>query len=73
MEREVSRKKFEVDISQQKITGKKIASTILKMMCYCRALALIVNTTLDVSKHEFLSICIKVVSRTGACLRTSVL
>ena len=33
----------------------------------CRAWALIVDTTPDVSKHEQLSICIRVITRTGQC------
>eukprot|EP00112_Aurelia_sp_Birch-Aquarium-sp1_P018848 Seg4565.5 transcript_id=Seg4565.5/GoldUCD/mRNA.D3Y31 product="Zinc finger MYM-type protein 1" protein_id=Seg4565.5/GoldUCD/D3Y31 len=49
------------------IIGEEIACEIVKMMRDCRAWALITDTTPDVSKHEQLSICIRVVTRTGQC------
>ncbi len=49
------------------IIGEEIASEIVKMIRDCRAWALIADTTPDVSKHEQLSICVRVVTRTGQC------
>lgn len=49
------------------IIGEEIATETVKMIRDCRAWALTVDTTPDVSKHEQLSICIRVVTRTGQC------
>ena len=49
------------------IIGEEIASEIVKMICDCRAWAIIADTTRDISKHEQLSICNRVVTRTGQC------
>eukprot|EP00794_Sanderia_malayensis_P013730 gene13730-15162_t len=49
------------------IIGEEIVSEIVKMIRDCRAWALIADTTPDVSKHEQLSICIRVVTRAGQC------
>ena len=49
------------------IIGDEIASEIVKRIRDCRAWALIADTTPDISKHEQLSICISVVTRTGQC------
>ena len=49
------------------IIGEEIASEIVKMIRDCRAWALIADTTPDINKYEQLSICIRVVTRTGQC------
>ena len=49
------------------IIGKEIASQIVKEIGSCRALALIADTTPDVSHHEQLSICARIVNRHGKC------
>ena len=49
------------------IIGKEIASQIVKEIGSCRAWALIADTTPDVSHHEQLSICARIVNRHGKC------
>ena len=51
------------------IIGKEIAiaSQIVKEIGSCRAWALIADTTPDVSHHEQLSICARIVNRNGKC------
>lgn len=49
------------------IIGKEIASQIVKEIGNCKAWALIVDTTPDVSHHEQLSICARIVNRIGKC------
>ncbi|CAB4011432.1 zinc finger MYM-type 1-like [Paramuricea clavata] len=50
-----------------KIIGREIASQIVKEIGNCRAWALIADTTPDVSHHEQLSICARIVNRNGKC------
>ncbi|CAB4028589.1 zinc finger MYM-type 1-like, partial [Paramuricea clavata] len=47
--------------------GREIASQIVKEIGNCRAWALIADTTPDVSHHEQLSICARIVNRNGKC------
>ena len=49
------------------IIGKEIASQIVKEIGSCRAWALIADTTPDVSHHQQLSICARIVNRNGKC------
>jgi hypothetical protein len=49
------------------IIGREIASQIVKEIGNCRAWALIADTTPDVSHHEQLSICARIVNRNGKC------
>ena len=49
------------------IIGREIASQIVKEIGSCRAWALIADTTPDVSHHEQLSICARIVNRNGKC------
>ncbi|CAB3996918.1 Hypothetical predicted protein [Paramuricea clavata] len=50
-----------------KIIGREIASQIVKEIGNCRAWALIADTIPDVSHHEQLSICARIVNRNGKC------
>ena len=52
------------------IIGKEKASQIVKEIGSCRAWALIADTTPDVSHHERLSICARIVNRNGKCSGT---
>ena len=49
------------------IIGREIASQIVKEIGSCRAWALIADTTPDISHHEQLSICARIVNRNGKC------
>lgn len=49
------------------VIGKEIICEIVKRIHECKAWALIADTTPDVSHHEQLSICIRIVDRVGYC------
>ena len=49
------------------IIGKEITSELVKRIHECKAWALIADTTPDVSHHEQLSICVRIVDRVGYC------
>jgi hypothetical protein len=49
------------------VIGKAITSEIVKRINQCKAWALIADTTPDVSHHEQLSICVRIVDRVGYC------
>ena len=49
------------------IIGREITSQIVKEIGNCRAWALIADTTPDVSHHEQLSICARIVNYNGKC------
>ena len=52
------------------IIGKEIASQIVKEIGSCRAWALIADTTPDVSHHQQLSTCARIVNRNGKCSKS---
>ncbi|CAB4034460.1 zinc finger MYM-type 1-like [Paramuricea clavata] len=54
-------------MSRRKGGGREVASQIVKEIGNCRAWALIADTTPDVSHHEQLSICARIVNRNGKC------
>ena len=49
------------------VIGKEITSELVKRIHECKAWALIADTTPDVSHHEQLSICVRIVDRVGYC------
>lgn len=49
------------------IIGQEIKSVIAKKIKSCRAWALIADTTPDVTQMEQLSICVRIVEKTGFC------
>ena len=49
------------------VIGEEITSEIVKRIRECKAWALIADTTPDVSHHEQLSICVRIVNRVGYC------
>ena len=49
------------------VIGNEIASKIVKRIHNCKAWALIIDTTPDVSHHEQLSTCVRIVNNIGSC------
>ena len=49
------------------VIGKEITSETVKRIQECKARSLIADTTPDVSHHEQLSICVRIVDRVGHC------
>jgi hypothetical protein len=49
------------------VIGKLVKSAIVKSINDCKAWALIADTTPDVSHHEQLSICVRIVDKYGYC------
>ena len=49
------------------VIGKEITLEIVKRISECKAWALIVDTTPDVSHHEQLSICVRIIDSVGCC------
>ena len=49
------------------VIGKEITSELVKRIHECKAWTLIAYTTPDVSHHEQLSICVRIVDRVGYC------
>ena len=45
----------------------KIASKVVKSIHNCKAWALIIDTTPDISHHEQLSTCVRIVNNIGSC------